>query len=139
MDRYTLLAATILSLPLLTGCASSGAFNTANFTEVQLAEDNFEIVAANVRGEASAGYLLGISSGFYGQMQTAALARVSGSGMIYGEAVADLWKNFEAEFGAAEGRNLALVNVRFDAEALNLLIYTQPRVSVRADVVEFTD
>lgn len=139
MPRHIILAATLLSLPLLTGCASSGAFNTANITEVQLAEDNFEIVATNVSGEASAGYLLGISSGFYGQMQTAALARVSGSGMIYGEAVADLWENFENEHGPVAGRNLALVNVRFDAEAINLLIYTQPRVSVRADVVEFTN
>ena len=36
-------------------------------------------------------------------------------------------------------RTLALVNIRFDSDALNLLVYTRPRISVRADVVEFID
>jgi hypothetical protein len=38
-----------------------------------------------------------------------------------------------------EGERLALVNVRYDVSALNLLLYTQPTVTVRADVVEFTE
>ncbi len=124
---------------LLVGCGSTSAFHAANLTEVQLAGDNFEIVATDVTGTATAGYILGVSGGYGGGVSTFAVARVSGSGMLYGEAVADLWRNFEAEHGPVAGRNLALVNVRYDTDALNLIIYTQPTVHVRADVVEFAD
>ena len=70
---------------------------------------------------------------------TLALVRVSGTGMIYKEALENLWKNFEATNGAIEGRRLALVNVRYDSDALNLFVYTRPKIMIRADVVEFTD
>lgn len=125
---------------IITGCSSTGAFHSANLTEVQLTEANYEVIATNVTGEATAGYLLGVSSGIgLQQMQTFALARISGNGMLYGEAIQDLWQNFSEEYDKVEGRNLALVNVRYDTDALNLILYTQPKVSVRADVVEFTD
>lgn len=135
-----------LLLPLLvaflgaTGCATSGAFNAVNRTDVELSEANYEIVATNVTGEASAGYILGASGSVsFQQMQTLALVRVSGSGLLYGEALENLWENFRAEYGGTEGRNLALVNVRTDTEALNLIVYTEPTVVVRADVVEFSE
>jgi hypothetical protein len=59
--------------------------------------------------------------------------------MLYKEALENLWKNFETTNGSVEGRRLALVNVRYDADALNLFVYTQPKIVIRADVVEFTD
>ena len=123
----------------MTGCATTGAYNTANLTEVQLSEANYEMVATNVKGEASTGYVIGVSGGVYRQMQTVALFRVSGSGMIYGDALKNLWDNFRKKHGETKNRDLALVNVRYDTEALNLLVYTKPTVAVRADVVEFTE
>lgn len=140
MKTFHHLTALLFLSIIITSCSSTGAFHSANFTEVQLTEANYEVVATNVTGEATGGYLLGVSSGIgLQQMQTFALARVSGSGMIYGEAIEDLWRNFSSEHGDIEGRNLALVNVRYDTDALNLILYTQPKVSVRADVVEFTN
>lgn len=112
-------------------------FPSAHLTEVHLAEGNFTVVATNVSGEAEAGYVIGLSGALYTEMRTIALARVSGTGQLYAEAIQDLWRNFEAANGPVAGRRLALVNVRFDSDALNLLIYTRPRVFVRADVVEF--
>ncbi len=32
-----------------------------------------------------------------------------------------------------------MINVHYDSEALNLFFHTQPRIIVRADVVEFTE
>jgi hypothetical protein len=122
-----------------TGCVTTGSFPAANVTSVELSESNYEIVATDVAGEASAGYLLGISAGTGFQMSTLALARVQGEGTLYRHAIQNLWVNFRAEHGDVEGRDLALVNVRFDGDALNLLLYTRPTVSVRADVVEFTE
>ena len=138
MRRNVLFSFLILVLTV-SGCATAGAFNTGHLTDVQLAEPNFEVVATDVQGEASAGYIFGASGTFYRQMQTVALARISGSGMLYQEAIADLWDSFRADYGEVEGRDLALVNVRYDTEALNVLVYTKPTVSVRADVVEFTE
>ena len=59
--------------------------------------------------------------------------------MIYGDALKNLWDNFRKKHGETKNRDLALVNVRYDTEALNLLVYTKPTVAVRADVVEFTE
>lgn len=125
-----------------TGCVTTGSFPSANVTNVELSESNFEVVATDVAGEASAGYILGFSAGFGvgSQMSTLALARVEGEGTLYRQAIENLWNNFRAEYGDVEGRNLALVNVRFDGDALNLfLLYTRPTISIRADVVEFTE
>ncbi len=140
MKNISLLLSLILISLFLTGCGSTGAFNSASVTEVQLSENNYQIVATNVQGQASSGYILGISSAMYGrQMQTFAIARVSGEGMLYGNALKNLWDNFRAEHGEIEGRNLALINVRYDTEALNLILYTKPTISIRADVVEFNN
>jgi hypothetical protein len=140
MKYFTSTFSVFILAIILTSCASTGAFNTATLTEVQLSEADYEIVAVNIKGEASAGYILGASGAITaGQIQTIALARVSGSGMIYSEAIENLWENFRKEYGETEGRSLALINVRFDTEALNLILYTQPTVSVRADVIEFVE
>lgn len=122
---------------LLTGCASSGLFFSMNNTAVELSENNYEIVATNVSGEAEAGYILGVSFSAGAATNTLALARVSGSGMIYMEALENLWKNYEEKHGSVIGKKLALVNVRYDSDALNLLLYTSAKISIRADVVEF--
>ncbi len=125
---------------LLSGCATTGQFPTLNLTNVELSEANYRIVAANVHGEASAGYLLGFSGALGSEMRTLALFRVSGKGMLYKEALEKFWQNFEKTHGPIEGRKLALVNVRYDSDAKNILgLYTEPTISIRADVIEFID
>ncbi|QXD14734.1 hypothetical protein GQ464_015095 [Rhodocaloribacter litoris] len=128
----------ILALVLLTGCASTGVFNAANLTNVELSGDNYRVVATNVYGEASAAYLLGFSVAQRGEMQTLALIPLGGNRLLYKAALENLWQRFAETHGRVEGRSLALVNVRFDADAQNVLfLYTKPTISVRADVVEF--
>jgi len=121
------------------GCATTGAYNAATVTNVELSEGNYDVVATNVKGSSEAGYILGVSLSAGRQQSTLALARVSGSGELYGEALNTLWTSFEAEHGDTDGRQLALTNVRTDTDALNLLLYTRSRVTIRADVVEFRD
>jgi hypothetical protein len=138
MKPLKLLLALLFTTAVLSGCGSTGALNSANITEVQLADNNYEIVATNMKGKASAGYLLGISTGAGNrQIQTFAIARLNGSSSLFGDAVENLWENFRDQYGKVEGRELALVNIRYDTDALNLFVYTKPTVSVRADVVEF--
>ncbi len=121
------------------GCSTGGMFTAANLTDVRLQTGNFKILARGVTGEASAGYLLGLSVSAGMATNTFALVRVDGTGLLYKEALDGLWKNFESAHGPAEGKKLALVNVHYDSDALNLFVYTQAKVIVRADVVEFTE
>ncbi len=121
------------------GCATGGMFVAGNLTDVQLQKGNYKIIARGVTGEATAGYLLGASMPMGVTTNTFAVVRVDGTGMLYKEAMDNLWKNFESAHGSAEGKKLALINVHYDSEALNLFFHTQPRIIVRADVVEFTE
>ena len=124
---------------MLAGCTSTGLFRTGSFTTVELSESNFHIVATNVYGEAEAAYLLGVSGAVGSEMRTVALIRLEGDGQLYRAALEDLWRNFEREHGSIEGRSIALVNVRYDSDAQNVLgLYTRPKISIRADVIEFT-
>lgn len=128
----------VAAVLLLTGCVSSGIFEADQQTRVGLDQANFRIVATNVHGDAEAGYILGFSWANGHEPKTVALQRVDGEGMLVASAMANLWDNFEAEYGPVEGRNLALINVRFDSDAANyLLLYTKQAITVRADVVEF--
>ncbi len=124
---------------LISGCSTGGMFTSGHVTDVQLQRNNFKIVARDISGEAKAGYLIGGSFSMGMATNTFAFVRVAGSGELYKEAMQDLWKNIESACGPVEGRKIALINVRYDAEALNLIVYTQPRITIRADVVEFTD
>lgn len=128
-----------LLVVLLSGCSSSGAFLASNQTNVELGEANYTIVATGVHGEAEAGYILGLSysSGFIAN--TFALARVSGTDKLYSDALDNLWENYESNHGAIGDKKLALTNVRYDAEILNLLLYTGTKITVRADIVEFNE
>ena len=138
--KYCILVCMFIGSSLLiSGCSSGGAFMAGNVTDVQLHQSNFKIVARNVSGEAQAGYLLGGTVSMGMASNTFALVRVSGSGMLYKEALENLWKSYETANGPVEGKRLALINVRYDSDALNLIVYTQPKITIRADVVEFTD
>lgn len=135
-----LIPTALITLLGLTGCVNSGAFYAGNLTSVELSENNYRIVATNAHGESEAGYVLGVSGSTGGYATTFAFIRTQGDGLLYKEAVENLWMNFEAEHGPVADRRLALVNVQFDADAANyLFLYTKTMVSVRADIVEFGD
>ncbi len=121
---------------LMPGCVSTGIQTSTNLTNVELNRGNYRIVARSVFGEAKAGYILGFSFGLGVTTEVFGVARVSGEKALYKAAMDNLWKNYEARFGSVEGKKLALVNQRYDTDALNLFFYTQPVVSIQADVIE---
>lgn len=140
MKKYLVFFTLLLfSSIFFSGCLNTGMFFSANNTEVELSSNNYEIVATNVAGEAKAGYILGMSFSAGAATNSFALARVSGSGMIYKEALENLWNNYAEKYGQVEGKKLALVNIRYDSDAINLILYTEAKISIRADVVEFKD
>jgi hypothetical protein len=104
---------------LLSSCASSGRFDSVHLTNVELGNKNYRILAKNISGEAAAGYLIGFSGSNGSSTWTTALLRIDGDGMLYKEALERFWKNFEEKFGSIEGRDVAMINVRYDADAMN--------------------
>ena len=127
----------LFSLSLLYGCSTSGMFTSANMTNVQLRQANYKIVATNISGKSEAGYIIGATFPAGSLTQTLALARVNGTGMLYQEALENLWKNYEEKYGKVEGDKLALINVRYDTDVLNLFLYTSAKIYIRADVIRF--
>ena len=126
-------------LILFSGCFNAGSFLAHNATNVELSESNFKIMARNVQGSSTAGYLIGVSFSTGFTASTLALFRVSGSVKLYDDALKDLWKNYEANHGETEGKKLLLTNVRYDTDILNLFVYTQTELFITADVIEFTE
>jgi hypothetical protein len=108
-------------------------------TKVELSESNYDIIDTSVNGEARASYLLGVSYGMGMSGSSLALIPLNSDRALYKSAIENLWKNFREKHGAPKGRQLALVNVRYDAEALNTIVYTHLDINVVADVVEFTE
>jgi len=127
----------LLATLIIGGCTSSGAFLAANQTIVSLEDGNYSIAASNVMGESESAYILGLSYSTGVSASTLAIARVEGTGMLYAEALENLWTNFEMSGEDIEGEKLALTNVRYDSDILNLVIYTKVKVTVRADIVRF--
>ncbi|MDZ7757987.1 DUF6567 family protein [Rhodohalobacter sp.] len=127
----------LLSTIMLVGCTSSGAFLAANQTIVNLEDGNYTIAATNVMGESESAFVLGLSYSTGLSATTLAIARVEGTGMLYAEALENLWTNFELSGEEIEGQKLALTNVRYDSDILNLVLYTKVKVTVRADIVRF--
>jgi hypothetical protein len=136
MKNQIAIGGLILSL-IFTGCVGSGVLISTNTTQVQLSQPNYKIVATNVAGHAKTGYLFGASLGVGMYSQAYALIPLQKDRGLYKIAMEDLWKNFEAKNGKTDGRSLALVNLRYDSEALNTGIYTSPELTITADVIEF--
>jgi hypothetical protein len=122
---------------LFFGCASSGITASAHITNVQLGSPNFKVIATNVSGEASSRGIIGISFGLGMGATQLSLIPLTEDRMLYRRAVKDLWAKFETANGTTVNRKLALVNVRYDSESLNLLLYTRVTTAIVADVVEF--
>jgi hypothetical protein len=122
---------------MFTSCTTSGFHASVNTTQVQLNEGNYRIIARSVRGQAQARYILGLSYSYGINSHTLGLIPLDKERNLYSMAMENLWTNFEAREGSSKGRRLALTNIRYDAQALNLLFYVRPELVIVADVVEF--
>ncbi len=139
MNKHTLILHLAFFSLLLSSCTTSGAFISTHRTSVELSEDNYELVATGVEGNSEAAYIFGISYSYGITTQSLSLARVSGDKFLYQQALDNLWENVRAGHGDPEGDQLALTNVRYDSDIVNLFLYNKVKISVRADVVRFNE
>jgi type VI secretion system VasD/TssJ family lipoprotein len=104
---------------LLAACVSRGPRPAARSTTAELSRANYRVVATDLRGRDTGFRLFGI------------LPFVSPS---YADAMSELRDRVDMS-----GRATALVNVTEDESTLYLVLFSLPRVTVTADVVEFLE
>ena len=115
-----ILACGALSL-LMTGCAGQGVFRQSSGTQVSLASNNYKVIKAGAKGQSSGFSFLGIIP-------------------IVPPNMANAKKSLYDSVGEPlTGRSVALSNETEDRSSLYLILFSIPRYTVTADVVEFTD
>jgi len=67
------------------------------------------------------------------------IIKVKGSAQPYTEAMNNLWHNVMQKFPDIKDRKITFINVRYDSDFLNFLVYTQAKIYIRADVIEFLE
>jgi hypothetical protein len=105
-------------LALGCGCTAMGIFPHTSTTTTTLERANYRIVKANVVGHDTGFYLLGIIP-IVSPEDTSAMAH------LY------------RQVGQMEGRSLAMANVVQERSDLYLILFSFPRLSIRADFIEF--
>ena len=106
---------------LSVGCSSQGDFRgQSTGTGVTLAENNYKIIKAGAKGESRGFRLFGI------------IPFVSPN---YAEAKADLYASVGESL---VGRSAALANQTEDKSSIYVVLFSLPKVTITADVIEFT-
>ena len=110
-----------LFMALLAGCSSEGEFRQSTGTSVSLAGNNYKLIKAGATGHSSGFRLLGI---------------IPFASPTHAGAKASLYKSVGQPL---TGRAVALANETEDRSTLYLILFSIPKITVTADVVEFTD
>ena len=113
----------VLALLLLLGaaaCSNMGDFPATSGTNIDLSHNNYRVVRSNVVGTSYGFWLLGF---------------IPITSPSHTSAMSELYDNA----GVVEGKAQALVNVTQDHSYLYLILFGIPSLTVRADIIEFTD
>lgn len=113
-------AAALPALPALSGLLSSGGGpQILTSTKVNLSRQNYKIVKANAIGRSTGFSFLGL---------------FSFKSPLYVEAITNLYQSA----AISEGKALAIVNVVNEHSSDNFILFSLPKITIRADVIEFT-
>jgi hypothetical protein len=106
-----------ISLPPI---ASAGGAQISAGTEVRLSQPNFRLVRADIVGSSTGFKLLGI---------------FTFKSPAYAEVITRLYKNAGVSIGKAQ----TLVNVVYEQTQPYFILFSLPKITVRADLVEFRE
>lgn len=121
-QRAALVTASAMLLCLATGCSSTGSFNgQTTGTGVSLNQKNYRVIKPGAVGKSYGFRLLGI---------------IPFANPTYATAKAHLYKSTGEPL---TGRAIALANQTEDRSSIYLILFSVPKVTVTADVIEFTD
>lgn len=110
----------LLFIILCSSCASqNGKMDQSTGTGVVLKSNNYKVLKAGARGDSYGFYLLGL------------IPIISPS---YADAKYDLYDGIGHKL---EGRSIALANQTEDTSTVYLILFSFPRITITADIVEF--
>ena len=120
MQLRSVLAVGLL-FAMLVGCGGNvgGSFQQKTGTEVMLRGNNYKVLKAGARGESTGFYLFGFIP----------IVRES-----FADAKSDLYQSVGVPL---EGRSVALANQTEDRSGLYLFLFSLPKLTISADIVEF--
>lgn len=104
----------------LGGCSAVGRFPHGATTRVDLSKKNYRVVKANAIGSSVGFSLLGIIP-------------------IVPPRYTKAMKALYAQIGPTEQRAVALTNVIEERSTIYLILFSFPKLTIRADVIEFTE
>ena len=110
----------LISALAVTGCASHGDYRVGNNTAVNLNGNNYRVVKANATGESTGFRLLGI---------------IPFASPKYSVAKANIYKSVQEPLA---GRSIALANQTEDRSTIYVILFSLPKLTLTADVIEFT-
>lgn len=102
------------------GCESPSGFANKTGTQVDLVKKNYKVVRSNAIGRSYGFWLLGI---------------IPVLTTSYTNAISDLCANS----GLQEGKSQAFINTAEENNVTYLILFSITKLTVRADVIEFTD
>jgi hypothetical protein len=116
------LALSLLAVSLLlAGCSSTGTMSPPSATGVQLTGRNYKVLKAEAVGESRGFRLLGL---------------IPFSSPTYSSARKKL---YDSVGESLNGRAIALANQTEDRSFMYLILFSVPKLTLTADVIEFTD
>lgn len=110
--------AVVLAGLMLCGCSTMGVPEPReNVTQTVLAKDNYTMLCPAARGESKGFRLFGI---------------IPFSSPTHSKAMSDLYKNTDVK-----GKSTSLVNVTKEYSSSYFILFSIPRITITADVIEF--
>lgn len=120
-NRLVLAVMCSVLLAVASGCASNGELKgQTTGTDVQLNQKNYQLIKASAVGKSYGFYLLGF---------------IPFDSPTYAAAKVDLYKSTGESL---TGKAIALANQTEDRSTLYLILFSIPKVTITADVIEFT-
>ncbi|MBL1265538.1 hypothetical protein JJL52_17905 [Methylomicrobium sp. RS1] len=114
-------AAAIPALPALSALIPpSGGTQVLTTTTVHLSGKNYKIIKANATGSSVGFSFLGL---------------ITVTAPHYDEAISKLYRSAPV----SEGKPQTIVNAVFEHSSSYFILFALPKITVRADVIEFTD
>jgi hypothetical protein len=110
------------SLFFLIGCASTGEFKgQATAARVDLSKKNYKVIKVGAKGESSGFRFLGV---------------IPFASPTYAQAKETLYDSIGIPL---EGKAVALVNQTEDRSSIYLILFSIPKITITADVIEYLD
>ncbi len=118
----------------LTSCTTSNIHQSLAQPEIKLSEGNYQVVATQISGSSTGLHLASfVPTSVRAALQGGPLGGFPVKAASESAAIDELYQNA----GIQRGRATAFVNMRTEVSGLNCILFSLPKITVKADLIEF--